>query len=318
MSEFASAAMIRVLTQGMRELGLNPGPAAPTLTASTAKVDLDLKRTLLARATQQGGIGCLPLLGRCVHRFGHEPTYQALASASRAADLFERWTRLERYIHSRHRCRVLAVGDTQARLRHLALGGAPPPQPAEDLVVLGVLAALLESIGLVEVQVHIGKVAAFPRPDVAGLERAARRAATGQWHFAWSGAVPVRETSPQALHRLPVLAADVTWPAVVQDAYRRLLADLARPLTLRELAQRMAMPSRSLQRELQIAGLSYSQILAEVRCRAGAWQLLHSPLSIAEIGFLSGYSDQPHFTRDLQRRVGMTPALYRKEFAADR
>jgi AraC-like DNA-binding protein len=54
----------------------------------------------------------------------------------------------------------------------------------------------------------------------------------------------------------------------------------------------------------------------ELRCRAGAWWLLNSHASIAELGFLSGYADQAHFTRELQRRVGMTPARYRAAFAA--
>jgi AraC-like DNA-binding protein len=62
-------------------------------------------------------------------------------------------------------------------------------------------------------------------------------------------------------------------------------------------------------------GLGYSRLLSEARCRAAAWRLLHTDWSIAEIGFLSGYSDQPHFTRDLQRRVGVTPAAYRQEFS---
>jgi AraC-like DNA-binding protein len=42
---------------------------------------------------------------------------------------------------------------------------------------------------------------------------------------------------------------------------------------------------------------------------------VHTQSSFAEVGFLCGYSDQPHFTRDFQMRVGMTPGRYRQEFA---
>jgi transcriptional regulator GlxA family with amidase domain len=49
--------------------------------------------------------------------------------------------------------------------------------------------------------------------------------------------------------------------------------------------------------------------------RAAAWWLLESDRSIAECGFLAGYSDQPHFTRDFGRRIGLAPGRYREHFA---
>jgi tRNA A37 N6-isopentenylltransferase MiaA len=52
------------------------------------------------------------------------------------------------------------------------------------------------------------------------------------------------------------------------------------------------------------------------RSRMAAWRLLETQASLAEIGFLSGYSDQPHFTRDFRQLVGITPAQYRKDFGA--
>jgi AraC-like DNA-binding protein len=72
---------------------------------------------------------------------------------------------------------------------------------------------------------------------------------------------------------------------------------------------------RSLQRSLNRAGLSYSQLLAEARCRSASWWLMCSASPIAEIGYLCGYADQSHFTRDFRYRVGMTPVRYRTEFA---
>ncbi len=76
------------------------------------------------------------------------------------------------------------------------------------------------------------------------------------------------------------------------------------------------MPTRTLQRRRGQAGLSYSRLLAEARCRTGAWRLMHTTDPIAEVGFLSGFSDQAHFTREMQRRVGMPPAAYRQAFGA--
>ena len=39
------------------------------------------------------------------------------------------------------------------------------------------------------------------------------------------------------------------------------------------------------------------------------------PPLVSMIGFVSGYADQAHFTRDFKRRTTMTPALFRTAFA---
>ena len=317
-SDFASTAMVRVLAQGMRELGLEPPPCESAPGAGSARVDLDLKQSLVASALHQGGIGCLALLGRGLHRHAHEPTHAALASARDAADLFLRWARLERYVHSCHRCEVQSIAPGRASLRHLTLGGGPPPLAAEDLVVLGVLAALLEALGLQQVTVRLARVPVYPQPDAAALQRAVRRGATAQWNFAWQGEVPRPATPVQLSPLLPDLVGHESWPEVAKAACRLLLADLMRPLPLIELAQAMQTSPRSLQRALGSDGLSYTTLLAQARRRAAAWWLLHTPVAIAEVGFLCGYSDQSHLTRDLHQHVGLTPARYREEFALAR
>ena len=305
--------MMRVLARGMRELGLNPGDSAPD--AGEARVQLRQKQDLVRSAVLQGGLACLPLLGRGLHRLTHEPTHHALVSARSARDLFERWQRLERYIHSRHRCIVEACEEGQARIRHVSLTPGDAPSAAEDLVVAGVLAALLEAIGLQRVELRVGTTSALPAADAHGIDTAVAECATGLWHFEWEGVTA--NARPSSLEpRVRELGADQAWPEPVRAIYLRLVADLARPLGVSELAADLGMPARTLQRRLGHAGLSYSRLLAEARCRTGAWRLINTADPIAEIGFLSGFSDQPHFTREMQRRVGMPPAAYRQAFGA--
>lgn len=315
MSDFASAAMVRVLAQGLRDLGLDPGPAADP--GAGARVALDRKRALVQWAIGQGGLACLPLLGRGLHRLAHEPTHQALAAARDAADLVERWRRLERYIHSRHRCQVLSSGPAAARLQHVALGGAGAPSAAEDLVVLGVLAALLEAIGLAAVTVRVAGVRAYPDPDGLGLARQAQRGCTAVWDFAWRQASMPADGAAMSCQPAPQdepPGLDRAWPAIARAAYTRIACDLTHPPDLRALAAALGLSTRSLQRELAGAGLSYSALLVQARCRSGAWRLLHTTDPIAEVGFLSGFADQPHFTREMQRLVGLPPAAYRQAF----
>lgn len=312
MSDFASAAMLRVLARGMRELGLDPGEAAAE--ATEARVQLRLKREMLHSAVRQGGLACLPQLGRGLHRLTHEPTHLALVAARDARELFERWQRLERYVHSRHRCVVEHCGARQARIRHLARSGTEPPSAAEDLVVAGVLAALLEAIGLQQVELRLARAAVFPAADPPAIAAAAARGDTAVWHLRWAGtAAPPDERRPDTL--AGALRADDAWPGVVRTAYRQLATDLARPWDLDTLAHALGLPRRTLQRRLGEHGTSYSRLLAEARCRAGAWKLLHTADPIAEVGFVCGFADQAHFTREMRRRVGLPPAAYRTAFA---
>jgi len=313
MTDFASAAMMRVLAQGMRELGLNPGDGAAD--AGGARVQLRQKQDLVRSAVVQGGLTCLPLLGRGLHRLKHEPTHHALASARSAPDLFARWQRLERYIHSRHRCIVENCAEGQARIRHISLTPGEAPSAAEDLVVAGVLAALLEAIGLQRVQLRIGDTDVGAEADAHGIDAAVAQGITGLWSFHWEG-VAAAATNPVTEPPTRELGADQAWPEAVRATYLRLVADLTQPLSVSELAAGMGFPARTLQRRLGHAGLSFSRLLAEARCRTGAWRLINTADPIAEIGFLSGFSDQPHFTREMQRRVGMPPAAYREAFGA--
>jgi AraC-like DNA-binding protein len=94
-----------------------------------------------------------------------------------------------------------------------------------------------------------------------------------------------------------------------------LCVDLANPLTLPALPDAQGEAPRSFQRGLGRAGLSYTQLLGEARCRSAAWWLMRTAAPAAEVGYVCGYADQPHFTRDFRHRVGMTPLRYRAEFA---
>lgn len=320
-ADFASAAMVRVLAQGMRELGLDPDAALPPSADQRATVPLDDKRRLVRAAIEQGGWGCLPLLGRGLHRHAQEPTHIALTSARDVPDLLLRWSRLEQYIHSRHRMEVLAVAGGSATLAHRARAGLPPPLLAESLVVLGVLAALLEAIGARRVTARAADVAAYPQPDADGLKTIAQSPTTDSlaWRLSWEPAAPLAGTPaghPPLPHAAsPPLEPPQAWPAVAQRCFSALCKDLMAPPPLPDLARAHGDAPRSLQRHLQRAGLSYTRVLSEARCRSASWWLMHTTTPIAEVGFVSGYADQPHFTRDFRQRVGLTPLRFRSEFA---
>lgn len=309
MSDFASAAMVRILAAGMRMNGYT----APALPRKGARVTLDFKRELVGCAIAQGGWSLLPRLGRGIAALRGDPVHQALSGCASAAQMMERWCRLERYIHSRHRIAHALAPAGGLLIRHRSLHAAEPPLPQESLVVLGVLAAALEEVGAVDVRVRIAGTPVYPDADERILAELADAGETARWQMTWTG-LPLQP--PLARAHEQVTADDVlAGPPAAQAVGRLLLADLMQVPSLRDVARSLSTTPRSLQRRLAADGWNFSAVVAETRCRAAAWQLAHRRHSVAETGLLCGFSDQAHFTRTFSQRVGVSPARYRRDFA---
>lgn len=307
MADFASAAMLQTLAAGLRLAGLQ---APPLPAGQGALVALAAKRALVQEAVCQGGLAVLPLLGRGVRQLPHGPLHQALLVAPDGAELIQRWQRLERYIHSRHRVVVIEAGATSALLEHRSLQPGEPPLAAEDLVVLGVLAALLELIGAETVSARAGDAVAYPVPDAAALQRAAQRGDTARWRLRWAMRGPAARAVPAPA---PAVAAAHD---PIEQALALIKTDLMAAWPVAQLARRLGLSARSWQRRLAAAGLGHAALLQRARCEAAAAALVASSTSLAELGFACGYADQAHFTRRFRAQVGLTPGRYREAFAA--
>jgi AraC-like DNA-binding protein len=118
------------------------------------------------------------------------------------------------------------------------------------------------------------------------------------------GATEATAASP-LIQPLPTNLADM-----VQLQIGCLLA--GRACQLDTVAESLAMSGRSLQRALAQVGVSYSQILTEVRIRRAADWLDNTDKPVAEIAFDLGYTDASNFTRAFRRQLGVTPQAFRE------
>lgn len=82
---------------------------------------------------------------------------------------------------------------------------------------------------------------------------------------------------------------------------------------LAEVAGRLGMSSRTLQRRLADAGLAYQDLVADARRVLSERLLTQTDYALAEIAFLTGFSGQSTFTRAFKRWHGQTPACYRRK-----
>ena len=81
------------------------------------------------------------------------------------------------------------------------------------------------------------------------------------------------------------------------------------------IASRLNMSPRTLQRRLDENGIAYADLLDEVRAELAKSKLRACDLSLAEIGFLLGFSEQSSFTRAFKRWTGKTPLEFRRDTA---
>jgi AraC-like DNA-binding protein len=85
-----------------------------------------------------------------------------------------------------------------------------------------------------------------------------------------------------------------------------------------DVARRLGMSGRTLQRRLAEKGLSFKMLVESTR-RQLAQNLLHeSTYSFSEVAFLTGFSEQSAFNRAFKRWAGQTPTAYRQSRPRER
>lgn len=83
--------------------------------------------------------------------------------------------------------------------------------------------------------------------------------------------------------------------------------------TIADAAADFAVSARTLQRELQAAGTTFSQVLESVRRTMAERYLKDTGLSLTEIAFLLGFSELSAFSRAASAWFGTPPRLYRRK-----
>lgn len=111
----------------------------------------------------------------------------------------------------------------------------------------------------------------------------------------------------EALKRV---AADHTLEQSVQHAISQSLsAGIPR---MEAVARSLGLSERTLQRRLGEEGLSFQKMVENARRQLAEGLLVQSDYSLAEVAFLTGFSEQSAFNRAFKRWMDQTPAAYRE------
>ena len=296
--DFASATMLRLVHAGLEMQGISIDQPRST----TAHVPRGTKRDLLQSILEAHGPMTVVSIAEAAESLAPEPVVQALRNASSLADLLDRWQRLEKFSHARHRVRMECAGPDKYHLTHENKAGGPPPSPAESLLVVAVITRLAELIGAKNVtlatkageMLRAGKTwsALKSHRSLGTLVLTAKRQGD-------TDKMAPPQSNPDDLARL-------------RDIVR---TDPVRRWSLKDAAGLQRTSVRTLQRRLSHDGTSFSRLISETRLEVAA-QYLCAPggPDLSEIGYLSGYSDQAHFSRSFQKAVGLSPKRYRADF----
>ena len=103
-------------------------------------------------------------------------------------------------------------------------------------------------------------------------------------------------------------------PSVVEDV-RRALSEMlpTGDVKLKQVAERLEVHPRTLQRRLNEVDSSFQDILERVRKDMAKRYLADHSMSLAEVAFLLGYHDQSSFNRAFKEWTGESPSGFREK-----
>jgi AraC family transcriptional regulator of adaptative response / methylphosphotriester-DNA alkyltransferase methyltransferase len=100
--------------------------------------------------------------------------------------------------------------------------------------------------------------------------------------------------------------------AIYREAVAIVAAEHARPLTLHDVARRLATSPRQLQRAFAaMAGVGFRTHLRQVRMARAAELLADTDIPVKEIAYSVGYRDPSQFSKSFRRTVGVSPSEQR-------
>lgn len=310
------------------ELGIDPRPLRESaglgdvdLDDPEARIPFDTEHAVWAGAMQATGDATLPL--RAARHVRGEDYRVLLWLGRHSPTVGEALSRVARWFALVNRQARFVVDDSGAPALCFEVPGLPPPLP-RPMVDYSLAVTFLRMriatghLPLLRVDVP------YAAPDDEAAEtlfgcpvqhrapRAALVLACADWNHPVPGADAalsrnLEEHAAMLLEKVPVAS---TFRDDVERVIASALPDGAPSVD--DAGRALGMSGRSLQRRLRDDGLTWSRLVDDVRLRLARMHLADPGISIAEVAFLLGFSEQSAFTRAFKRWTGETPAASRR------
>ena len=325
------ALYLRTLMELMQDMGSNPGAwladmgidsrqfTQPTVALSTASYV-----TLVHAAIQQTQEPALGLLvGRRLRMNAHGKLAFAVmnsASLREAASLVERFLLLRTHLLT-----ARFVDSPVAPC--LVFTPAVDLGQAELLILEAVMLAVRNAFDYLAPGTQAVQAVAFAAPATSYQALAQELFACPVQHGATGNTLHLNPRSldvalptadAQALEHAAVMCQAeldklTERTSITARIQRRLLDEGGATLSLQATARLLHMTPRTLHRRLQDEGTSYRAIIDRVRHRLALQHLKNSAISLQEIAYRLGYTDQANFRRAFKRWEGVAPQVARED-----
>jgi AraC-like DNA-binding protein len=270
-------------------------------------------RSIMLSLEDVNGPAVLVRLGRYLAAKEQEPILSMLRHSATPAVIADRWRRLEGYSHTRARSDFSITGKSMTIHRGVVRG--QPPARVENLLLQGFLIGLLEAAGADDIDCTILPSHGASVDVMRGGRIKDKLSFSGRglrFRIKWNSFEPVSSSYP-FLANMPGTAPPIgAQRPIVQQLCAVLEQDIGRSWTIDDVAAMLETSGRTLQRRLQQANSRFSDLLRLVRVREACRLLAGTSLSVGEIGFWCGFTDNAHFSRDFKRLIAMPPSVYRE------
>jgi AraC-like DNA-binding protein len=272
-----------------------------------------VQRDILKRIRDHAGEVAIVSLSMPVYQGEESQVMVPLRNAATLSDLVERENRLAGYYRAHPKVRVLEQTKQYVELEAGSTFGAALER-LEALAWFGFHLALFESMNVRGLR---GQLPGSERPDALLYERGAVRGpvpAGGptRWRFAWNQFDRMRDVlAPEAQSKRSGRTTPRHPDLVVAQVQAVVREDPARRWTLADAGGELAMSGRALQRTLLSGGTTFSSLADEVRVAEARRLLVGTALTVAEVAYLSGFSDLDHMRRRFKELYRTTPSIWR-------
>ena len=241
----------------------------------------------------------------------YDPIWRGACQSKNPAFLFEKWRRFEKFSHSTNRLRIDQIDQNKTEFQRYTIDGGTPTAP-ENLLICGLMIALLEEIGCVDLRCEMSASGAtaqcIRQNEQFQLPSGIDQMSTDQWRIEWREFSPPSKTRNSDTISVPV---SEEFASKINSLIQIITTDVSHQWKIDELAREAGFSKRTLQRVLNQAGYSFSTLIRIVRTHEACSFLADAQIPLTSIAFCTGFSDSAHFSREFRTSMGMTPTDYR-------
>ena len=224
--------------------------------------------------------------------------------------------RLKQYIHAYAQIRIVEEFPDGISVCHFFRGSHP--HQGENFFTFGAVKTLLTGVGYQQISCQWKSVSNSDYLEIPFVKKD-NPTISGEtiWMYTWKSFQPTQRymegLDDVLLEGLDPVANEKTTTAAVQ---KTILKDLSLKWSLNHVSKCLFISVRTLQRKLKAEGESFTHILHSTRISQAKNLLKRTEFSITEIGFLLGFADSAHFTREFKKDTGQTPSMFRLKYTS--